>query len=326
MHCPKCEQHYSKKYGTIFNCSCGYRFVFGHNDVIKDRLMFFLERKASQNGTRYFTMDRLYAAYQKHQSHQKSSLKPFFFFRKDQHLSQAYFAKIHYHWQRHSSLSSDKFIDKLSLQAPENPIGEEVFEYGVERIIVVEEPLTVDLFVKNNKHLNKNALIISSEGYPAYLKPHLQTLLQKQPNIKIGFLHKPELTIEEQIRRFEQKYEVMLKGSVWDISTKQKYTKPVQSVEALKDNSQTIPLSVDETHSKEGHSWLSWMIPASIASVFGIPITSAGKETNEPEPEIETENIDADSDNDAGVSDDADFEGFEDSDDDSDGGADDDGE
>jgi len=323
MYCPKCNRHYSKKYGTILNCTCGYRFVFGHNDVIKDRLMFFLERKASQNGTRYFTMDRLYAAYQKHQSHQKSSLKPFFFFRKVQHLSQAYFAKIHYHWQRHSSLSSDKFIDKLSLQAPENPIGEEVFEYGVERIIVVDEPLTVDLFVKNNKHLNKKAVIISSEGYPAYLKPHLQTLLQKQPNIKIGFLHKRELTIEEQIRRFEQKYEVMLKGSVWDISTKQKYTKPVQSVEA-----QTIPLSVDETHSKEGHSWLSWMIPASIASVLGIATsTSGGKETEEADPEIETENIEADSHNDSGgYSDDAGFDGLDASEDDSDGGADDDGE
>jgi hypothetical protein len=298
--------------------------VFGHNDVIKDRLMFFLERKASQNGTHYFTMDRLYAAYQKHQTHQSSSLKPFFFFRKDQHLNQAYFAKIHYHWQKHSSLSSDKFIDKLSLQAPENPIGDEVFEYGVERIIVVEEPLTVDLFVKNNKHLNKKAVIISSEGYPAYLKPHLQTLLQKQPNIKIGFLHKPELTIEEQIRRFEQKYEVMLKGSVWDISTKQKYTKPVQSVEA-----QTIPLSVDETHSKEGHSWLSWMIPASIASVLGIATsTSGGKETEEAVPEIETENIEADSHNDSGgySDDDAGFDGLDASEDDSDGGADDDGE
>ncbi|MEK8019850.1 MAG: hypothetical protein VSS75_023495, partial [Candidatus Parabeggiatoa sp.] len=278
----------------------------------------------------YFTMDRLYAAYQKHQSHQESSLKPFFFFRKEQTFSQAYFAKIHYHWQRHSSLSSDKFIDKLSLQAPENPIGEEVFEYGVERIIVVDEPLTVDLFVKNNKHLNKKAVIISSEGYPAYLKPHLQTLLQKQPNIKIGFLHKRELTIEQQIRRFEQKYEVILKGSVWDISTKQKYTKPVQSGEALKDNLQTILLSVDETHSKKGHSWLSWMIPTSITSVFGIPITSAGKETEEKEaePEMATDHFEADSDNDSGgySDDDAGFDGLDASEDDSEGGADDDGE
>jgi len=99
-------------------------------------------------------------------------------------------------------------------------------------------------------------------------------------------------------------------------------------VEALKDNSQMLLLSVNETHSKEGHSCLSWMIPTSITSVFGIPITSAGKETNEAEPEIETENLEADSHNDSGgySDDDAGFDGLDPSEDDSEGGADDDGE
>ncbi|RKZ46869.1 MAG: hypothetical protein DRR16_23810 [Candidatus Parabeggiatoa sp. nov. 3] len=150
--------------------------------------MLFLERKASQNGTHYFTMDTLYAVYQKLQ------IKPFPSVKRTT-LSQNALAQKYQRWQKHSSLRSDKFIEKPSLQQPENPIGEEVFEYGVEQIIVVDEPLTVDLFVKNNKHLNKKAVIISSEGYPAYLKPHLQTLLQKQPNIKIGFLHKPLMTL-----------------------------------------------------------------------------------------------------------------------------------
>ncbi len=149
MYCPKCNQYYRKKYGTLLSCACGYHFVFGHNDSIKDHFMLMLEKKASKNETRYFTMDNLYTVYQKYEANRSSSLAKFFFFRKTQMLSKDALAQIHYHWQRTSSLKSNKVIEKPSLQQPENPIGEEAFLYGVERIIVVDEPLQVDLFVKN---------------------------------------------------------------------------------------------------------------------------------------------------------------------------------
>ena len=218
MYCPKCNQHYRKKYGKKRECACGYRFVFGHDDVIKDRLMLFLERKASQNGTHYFTMDTLYAVYQKLQ------IKPFPSVRRTT-LSQNALAQKYERWQRYSSLRSDQFIDKPSLQQPENSIGYEVFEYGVEQIIVVDEPIKVDLLVKNNKHLNKNALIISSEGYPAYLKPHLQTLLQKQTTIPVSFLYEANQTIHEQQTRFERKCQVKLQpGQIRDLSVNQTST------------------------------------------------------------------------------------------------------
>jgi len=220
LQCAKCNQYYYKKKQDTANiCSCGYHFVFtGQNDVIKDRLMRFLEKKASQNETRYFTIDMLYNIYQKHQTHHPS-ISRFFFFRKSQILDKESLAQTHYHWQRTSSLKSKKFIEKPSLQQPENPIGEEVFHYGVERIIVVDEPLKVDLLVKNNKHIDKKALIISSDGYPAYLKPRLQNLLEKQADIPIGFMYKPESTIDRQKMHFEKNYQVALSDrQIWDIT------------------------------------------------------------------------------------------------------------
>jgi len=218
--CPECNQHYKKSQGIISKCRCGYCFVFGYNDVIKDHLMFFLEEKASQKDTRYFTIDKLYTAYQKHQTnHAKKGIRVKTTLNKDA------IAKIHSCWQNQSSLKSDKFIDKPRLEQPENSIGEEVFHYGIERIIVVDEPLKVDLFVKNNKHIKKKALIISSTGYPNYLKPQVQDILAKQPNVPVSFLYKSNQAINEQQTRFEKNCQVKLQdGQVWDMSVDQKST------------------------------------------------------------------------------------------------------
>ncbi len=243
--CPKCNQYfYKKKQDTTNRCTCGYHFVLtGQNDAITDRLMLFLERKASNNNTRYFTMDTLYAVYLKHPANSQ--------------LSHDLFAQKHYHWQRQSSLRSDKYIEKPSLEQPENSIGAEVFRYGVERIIVVDEPLKVDLFVKNNEHIKKQALIISSEGYPAYLKPQLQNILATQPNVPVGFLCQPKRTIAEQKTRFEQNCLVKLQdGQVWDMRVNQKSTtclkadKPDISV----NQNPTVPLDTKNVDSIENES------------------------------------------------------------------------
>jgi hypothetical protein len=81
--------------------------VFGHHDVIKDRLMRFLEKKASKNGTRSFTRDTLYAIYQKRQRQTRNFFGIF-----TTTLNKDSFTKIHRLWQSHSSLKSNKFIEK----------------------------------------------------------------------------------------------------------------------------------------------------------------------------------------------------------------------
>jgi len=327
MYCPKCNRFYKKKYGVISKCACGYNFVFGKNDIIKDRFMLMLEKKASKNETRYFTMDNLYNVYQKHQARHSSISK---FFRKFQILDKDSLAQIHYHWQTQSSLRSHKFIDKPNLQQPKNPIGEEVFHYGVERIIVVDEPLKVDLFVKNNKHVEKKALIISSDGYPAYLKSQLQNILEKQPDISIGFLYKPESTIDIQKMHFEKNYQVKLSNRrIWDMIANQRYKENVQfseksneqlqiPVKKSQDKLQPLP-SIEPTASQNSPSWLSWLIPSATPSIAAS--VSTEKETEQNDLEIDTDNIGVDT-NSSGIddmsdfSDDGGFDGVDDNDDD----------
>jgi hypothetical protein len=169
------------------------------------------------------------------------------------------------------------FVNQPSLTTPENIVGEEVFLYGVERIIVVDEPLKVDLLVKNNTHINKKALIISSQGYPDYLKPRLQTILIKQPQILVGFIHQLALSIDEQLEQFEQNYQVKLQpGQIWDISANPKYPKKVNPGKTEPSKKQENPqshsqmISVNGSPSQEETSYSSWIIPASIATGLGI--------------------------------------------------------
>lgn len=115
MYCPKCNKYYRKKYGTILQCACGYNFVFGHNDSIKDSFMLMLEKKASKNESSYFTIDNLYTVYHKYQANRFSSQSQFFFFIKTEILSKDSLAQIHCHWQKTSSFKSNNFIDKLCL-------------------------------------------------------------------------------------------------------------------------------------------------------------------------------------------------------------------
>jgi hypothetical protein len=65
----------------------------------------------------------------------------------------------------------------------------DVFDYGVERILIVQHDILVDLFVRNNVHATQRALVISERGYPGYLLPVAQRLLATSPDLPIFLLH-----------------------------------------------------------------------------------------------------------------------------------------
>lgn len=65
----------------------------------------------------------------------------------------------------------------------------DVFDYGVERILIVQHDILVDLFVRNNVHATQRALVISERGYPSYLLPVAQRLLATSPDLPIFLLH-----------------------------------------------------------------------------------------------------------------------------------------
>lgn len=84
----------------------------------------------------------------------------------------------------------EKMITKPTLhEPPPDWPDRDVYDYGVERILVVEHDLLVDLFVLNGFHTLHNALVIAESGYPDYLLPRLQQLLQERADLPVYLLH-----------------------------------------------------------------------------------------------------------------------------------------
>lgn len=65
----------------------------------------------------------------------------------------------------------------------------DIYDYGVERILIVERDILVDLLVKNNFHSDQRALVISESGYPEYVTARARELLEQSPSLPVFLLH-----------------------------------------------------------------------------------------------------------------------------------------
>lgn len=84
----------------------------------------------------------------------------------------------------------ERLLEKPSLDRAPGPYREsDIYDYGVERILVVQHDLLVDLFVKNNFHADQRALVLSENGYPSYLLSHAKRLLQERADLPVLLLH-----------------------------------------------------------------------------------------------------------------------------------------
>ena len=80
--------------------------------------------------------------------------------------------------------------DKPTLRQPPPDWPEtDIYDYGVQRVLFVEREILVDLFVKNGWHAENNALVISVDGYPSYLKARVQDLLAENPEMPVYLMH-----------------------------------------------------------------------------------------------------------------------------------------
>lgn len=92
-------------------------------------------------------------------------------------------------WKK-AGRSIDKLLETPSLDKEPGPYREgDIYDYGVERVLVVQHDLLVDLFVKNNYHADQRALVISEHGYPSYLMSHAKRLLGERPDLPVVLLH-----------------------------------------------------------------------------------------------------------------------------------------
>lgn len=91
-------------------------------------------------------------------------------------------------WRRHQPI--DKLLGKPQLDTPPPAAAEsDVYDYGVEGVLVLDEDRLVDLFVLNNFHAEQRVAVISKRGYPAYVMPRVQAVLAERPDLPVFVLH-----------------------------------------------------------------------------------------------------------------------------------------
>lgn len=246
MKCPQCGRNHKKREGM--QCNCGYQFLFSpQSDRMTDGRFLALLRQTSRNETYYFTENQLYATYCRRTAGPPwwaaalgvigcgafAAVSAFWF----EIAAPAIFGIIGMvislivllyaifktppdpatlnefvrRWTK-SRGPIEKLISQpqLDLPPPEYPESD-LFDYGVERVLIVQRDLLVDLLVRNGFHAEQRALILSATGYPRSLLPHAETLLSESPDLPVFLLHDAdtrEMPLAEPVRRLIQGHPV----------------------------------------------------------------------------------------------------------------------
>ena len=87
---------------------------------------------------------------------------------------------------------------KPRLQKPIPHLQQEaLYDYQVRTLLIVDQDLTVDFFVKNGFHQQMSTLIFSIQKYPHYMSQLAFRLLANHQDIQVFILHKDGQKIEE---------------------------------------------------------------------------------------------------------------------------------
>jgi len=92
-------------------------------------------------------------------------------------------------WQQ-AGKPLDNMIERPGLhEPPPNWPEDDIYDYGVERLMIVDRDELVDLFVLNGLHTSERALILAESGYPRYLQIQAGRALRDNPNVPVFLLH-----------------------------------------------------------------------------------------------------------------------------------------
>lgn len=104
-------------------------------------------------------------------------------------LSHFDFQKLVQRW-RSAGKPIDKLLTKPGLHTPPPEWSEpDIYDYGVERVLIVEHDLMVDELVLNGFHAQERALILSQNGYPEYLVGRAREVLGASSDIPVFYMH-----------------------------------------------------------------------------------------------------------------------------------------
>ncbi|MFC1744961.1 hypothetical protein ACFL35_13295 [Candidatus Riflebacteria bacterium] len=225
MICPKCKVNHRKKAGM--RCVCGYSFTLdpGETNGLTDAKFLSCLNLASANATYYFTKNQLYTAYCKRMLGNSSGcLRKIFWFLIIGSIVLLVFSgglafpiviimgfaaffvwligrlsitpppreklgDAVVKWEKEKGPIKKLIQNPGMTQPPPEFTETDIYDYGVESILIVDDDLLVDLFVLNNFHAQKHTLVISASGYPGYLLTIAEKILSESPDLPVLFLH-----------------------------------------------------------------------------------------------------------------------------------------
>ena len=228
MKCPTCE--FNQKFSDGMKCrKCGYLFSLNPKETrMTDGRMLAAIRRASQNGQVVFTFNQLYAAFASRQT----SFRTLFLFAAAIFgimgtlilltgapigwvmFIPAALALMGWFISPTSLLvlSRERFRDSLDIwvgknnpvpglidkptlhEPPPNWDEPDMFDYGVEQVLIVQHDLLVDVFVLSQQHAELKALVMAESGYPEYLRDKCNQLLRERPDLPLFLYHDADET------------------------------------------------------------------------------------------------------------------------------------
>ena len=224
MKCPNCDYNQRRGREGMVCKKCRYDFVFDpQEDEMTDGKFLASVRRASSNDTYFFTANQLYAAACRRLRPAYAPLLllvgiGFFafilwkverapliaklavggfavliliacYFSLRPRLKRKAWDKHLAHWHQNRP-PLKKLIQSPELKDPPPDCDEpDIYDYGVEQILICERDEVVDWLVLNNYHVNTKTAVISENGYPEYLIPKIRTLLAQTPPPSIYLLH-----------------------------------------------------------------------------------------------------------------------------------------
>lgn len=109
---------------------------------------------------------------------------------------------------------STRRLEGAPAKAPER----DIFDYGVERVLLVSKPDWVDFFVLGGFHAAHRALVMDVSGYPQYLRKQLERILAEQPHVPIFILHDVGESAQEIERQARALTPLLATKALMDIS------------------------------------------------------------------------------------------------------------
>lgn len=94
-------------------------------------------------------------------------------------------------------------LTEPSLSKAPNPTeAKDVFDYGVQHLLFVDEDLMVDFLVRNGWAPQHHCLVVSERGYPAHIATLARRFLSEQPDLAVWLMHVPgDDAMEARLRR-----------------------------------------------------------------------------------------------------------------------------